>query len=202
MKGFHKHPTVRQLTEYSTGDLSLLARMAVELHVRTCSACAEKLVQLGHVVAQVRADTSKDSLSSIIDRVVRMSRSRKFRVAALSDLPRHVLAVLRFDSAGLAPAFGVRSGMPGTRQLLFNAGEDEIDLRIEPDGLAWTVSGQILGRFNASGKAVLLGATGTSETDLNEMSEFILTRIEAGTYRLLLKFATAEVEIQDIRIGS
>ena len=201
MKGFRKHPTVRQLTEYSTGDLSLLTRMTLELHITTCSACAEKLAQLEHLVAQIRVDTSQDALSPIIDRVVRTFRSRKFRLAALSDLPRRVLAVLRFDSAGLAPAFGVRSGMPGARQLLFSARADEIDLRIEPESIGWTVSGQILGTSNVSGKVVLLGTTGVSETDLNEMSEFVLPRIEAGTYKLLLKLATAEVEIEDISIG-
>jgi hypothetical protein len=173
----------------------------VELHIAACTGCAGKLAQLEHLVAQIRVDTSQDALSSVIDRALRMFRSRKLRVPALSDLPRRVLAVLRFDSAGLAPTMGVRSGKPGARQLVFSAGADEIDLRIEPDAAAWTVSGQIIGKSSASGIAVLQGAAGTSEAAFNEMSEFILTPIRAGTYRLILRLTTTQVEIEEIRVG-
>jgi hypothetical protein len=119
-----------------------------------------------------------------------------------SDFRRRVLAVLHFDSVGLAPAFGMRSGKPGARQLLYHAGSEEIDLRIEPAGQMWAVSGQILGESITGGKAVLQGAEGTSEAALNELSEFVLPPVLAGTYKLTFSLANADVEIEEIRIGS
>jgi hypothetical protein len=116
-------------------------------------------------------------------------------------LHSRILAALHFDSVGLAPAFGVRSGKPGARQLLFHAGVDEIDLRIEPAGQAWTVSGQVLGGSAANGRAILQGTAGISQTTLNELSEFTLPPVQAGSYKLVLSLANVDVEIEEIRIG-
>jgi hypothetical protein len=117
-------------------------------------------------------------------------------------LQRRILAALHFDSLGLAPAFGVRSGKPGARQLLFHAGVDEIDLRIEPAGEAWSVSGQVLGKATAHGRAILQGAESLSQAVLNELSEFTLPPVQAGTYTLILSLAEVDVEIEELRIGS
>jgi hypothetical protein len=113
-----------------------------------------------------------------------------------------ILAALHFDSLGLAPAFGVRSGKPGARQLLFSTGTDEIDLRIEAAGEEWIVSGQVLGVSAASGRAILQGPLTVSQTTLNELSEFTLPPVGTGTYRLVLCLADRDVELEEIRIGS
>ena len=44
------------------------------------------------------------------------------------SLLRRVLAVLSFDSLNVAPAFGTRSGATGSRQMLYSAEENDIDL--------------------------------------------------------------------------
>jgi hypothetical protein len=36
---------------------------------------------------------------------------------------------------------------------------------------------------------------------LNELNEFTLPPVEAGTYKLILNLADVEVEIEEIRIG-
>jgi hypothetical protein len=113
-----------------------------------------------------------------------------------------IRAALHFDSLGLAPAFGVRSGKPGARQLLFSTGTDEIDLRIESAGEEWIVSGQVLGVSAASGRAILQGLLAVRQTTLNELSEFTLPPVRAGTYRLVLCLADMDVELEEIRIGS
>ena len=88
--------------------------------------------------------------------------------------------------------------MPGSS---FHAGVDEIDLRIEPAGQVWTVSGQVLGGSAANGRAILQGTSGISQTVLNELSEFTLPPVQAGTYKLILSLANVDVEIEEIRIG-
>lgn len=202
MKNSHQHIPVRKLTEYLTGELSLLKRVDVESHMAVCTRCARQLAELERLITRIRAAASQDAPSSIIDRAVRMFRSKKTRLPTASDSIRRVLAMLQFDSAMLASAFGVRSGKPGARQLLFSTDTDEIDLRIEPAKQAWTLSGQILGKSPAEGRAVLEGAVGKSEAPINEQSEFVFTPVQTGMYRLILKLTKTEIEIKDVRVGS
>jgi len=203
MKISHQHIPARKLAEYLTGELSLLKRVDVESHMAVCTRCARQLAELERlIITRIRTAASQDAPSSIIDRAVRMFRSKKTRLPTASDSIRRVLAVLHFDSAVLAPTFGVRSGRPGARQLLLSTDTNEIDLRIEPAKQAWTLSGQILGNSPAVGGAVLEGAVGKSEAPINEQTEFVFTSVQAGTYRLTLKLTKAEIEIKDVRVGS
>jgi len=116
-------------------------------------------------------------------------------------MPR-ILASLRFDSLGLAPAFGVRSGEPSARQLLYGAESYDVDLRIEPADQAWVLSGQVLGESTASWRATLQGVEGVIQTSLNEQSEFTFPPVSAGTYRLIIELAEHEVEIKNLKIGT
>ena len=201
MNSFHRHVPIRELAEHLTGELSLLKRLDVELHVSMCAHCAATLADLDRLIKGIRTDMARDDPDSVIDRAVELFRLKKLHPSTEADLPRRVLAVLRFDSAGLAPALGVRSDSLGARQLLFHAGAVEIDLRIEPADQHWTVSGQILGASPARGRVVLQNLISMSVASLSELSEFVLTPVQAGTYQLVLKLMTAEIEVEEIRIG-
>jgi hypothetical protein len=116
--------------------------------------------------------------------------------------------VPRFDSLGLAPVFGVRSGEPGVRQLLLSAvtyDTDlrllEIDLRIESVGQLWIVSGQVLGRTPGAGQAELQSPTSSKITAFNQQSEFILPPVQAGEYKLILHLSNVDLELKDLKLG-
>jgi anti-sigma factor RsiW len=202
MNIFQHHVSISELADYIEGHLSLLKRMELESHFAVCSRCAGDLAELERLITLMRTDTSQDAPPSVIDRAVLLFRSRTSNASTSFESPRRLLAVLHFDSLGLAPAFGVRSGKPGARQLLYSTSVNEIDLRIEPAEQEWIVSGQVLGREKASGMAILQGDSGTREAALNEISEFTLPPVQAGTYKLILNLSNVEVEIEEIRIGS
>ena len=201
MNSITRHIPFSQLVDYVEGNLPLDMRTDLEAHAAACSRCFGELVQLERLVGLMRTDTAQDAPSSIINNAVDLFRKKTVRAPTSSGLRSRILAALHFDSVGLAPAFGVRSGKPGARQLLFHAGVDEIDLRIEPAGQVWTVSGQVLGGSAANGRAILQGTSGISQTALNELSEFTLPPVQAGTYKLILSLANVDVEIEEIRIG-
>jgi hypothetical protein len=202
MNLFPNHIPFSQLVDYAEGDLPLDQRVDLELHVASCSRCYEELVQLERLIGLLRTDESQDAPSSLIDRAKDLFRLRNLPAPHSSRLRDRILAALHFDSLGLAPAFGVRSGKPGARQLLFSTGTDEIDLRIEAAGQEWIVSGQVLGEPAASGRAILQGPVAVIQTRLNELSEFTLPPVQAGTYKLVLCLADVDVELEEIRIGS
>lgn len=199
---FSHHPLFSQLADYLDGDLALDKRVELEIHLSSCPRCSGELARLQQIVELMRTDTSEDAPVPVIHRAIQLFQSRTVLTPTASSLRSRIQAVLHFDSIGLSPAFGVRSASPSARQLLFHAGADEIDLRIEPNGGTWLISGQVLSESSANGKAVLQGATGTSEAALNELSEFILPPVQEGTYKLLFHLTNADVEINEIRIGN
>jgi anti-sigma factor RsiW len=160
MNLFPKHIPFRQLADYIEGEIPLDRRVDLDAHLSVCDQCSRELAQLERMISSMRSDTNENAPASIVDRAIRLFESRKAPVPESSDLRQHVLAVLHFDSIGLTPAFGVRAGTPGARQLLFSTHVNEIDLRIEPVDQSWLVSGQVLGMQTANGTAILQGEAG------------------------------------------
>lgn len=201
MNIFLHHIPSGKMADYVVGDLPLDQRVDLESHLATCAQCSEEMAQLERVVSLMRTDTAEDAPPSLIDSVVDLFRSNAAHKSTSSDWRRRILAALKFDSMGIAPAFGVRSGRSSTRQLLFSAGEYSIDLRIEPAGQAWVVSGQVLGGGTDNGVAVLQSTADMNQTAFNELSEFILPPVQVGTYKLVLNLSNLDVEIDEIVVG-
>ncbi|HYH85081.1 MAG TPA: hypothetical protein VEX60_06325, partial [Pyrinomonadaceae bacterium] len=155
--------------------------------------------QLGRVTQLMRADTSEDAPRDAIFNAIGMFRARAPAVAAPSIL-RRIVAALTFDSNALTPAFGVRSGQSApVRQLLFSAGDFDVDLRLASGGEGWTVSGQVLGR--CEGGEVELGEAGRaarSSAALNDLCEFTLPPVPEGSYALRLRLGDTEIEIPEL----
>lgn len=201
MNIFLHHIPSGKMADYVVGDLPLDQRVDLESHLAMCTQCSEEIAQLKRVVSLMRTDTAEDAPPSLIDSVVNLFRLNAAHKSTSSEWRRRILAALKFDSMGIAPAFGVRSGRSSTRHLLFNAEEYSIDLRIEPAGQGWVVSGQVLGGRTEYGMAVLQSTADLSQTAFNELSEFILPPVQVGTYKLVLNLSNLEVEIDQIMIG-
>ncbi|HEX8852479.1 MAG TPA: hypothetical protein VF754_03280, partial [Pyrinomonadaceae bacterium] len=118
---------------------------------------------------------------------------------------KRVMAALTFDSAQLAPVFGVRSGQTAdARQLLFSAGDTDVDLRLASGGDGWTISGQILGECDGGRVEIESvadsGEAQSARADLNEMCEFTLPPVPSGSYKLRLHFNDLEVEVPELQL--
>jgi hypothetical protein len=123
---------------------------------------------------------------------------------------RWVSAALSFDSwATPAVAMGMRGSATDTRHLLFCAEGCDIDLRIMPAAEAYTISGQILGsresgqiEFTATEVGVRGIFSGARVAPLDDMGEFHLDGVAAGTYRLTLKVGRDKIALPPIDIGA
>lgn len=201
MNIFLHHIPFEQLIDYVDGNLPLIKRVDLEAHLTTCSLCAGKLAEVEPLIGLMRTDTAEDPPPHVVQHTIDLFRLRTSSTPSTSNLRRRIPASLQFNSMLSAPAFGVRSGKPGAQQLLFHAEKYQIDLRIEPTGAAWLVSGQVLGGDTANGTAVLQDTTGIRQTDFNALSEFMLQSVKGGHYKLILNLPDLEVEIEEIRIG-
>lgn len=177
-----------------------LLRDAPGEHLAHCLDCAARLKQLEALLNTMRQDTMEDAPPELIARTVALFRARS-REAAPS-LMRRIVAALRFDSQQMSPAYGVRSGQTGgARQLLYSAGENDLDLRLSQSDGAWVISGQVLGPDCMNAEIELQGETTASQRAvLNEQCEFRLSPVPSGSYHLRLRLVDTEVEIPQLEL--
>jgi hypothetical protein len=179
---------------------------AARAHLAACASCARDMAWLEQVVGLMRSDRSASAPADAIARAKELFRARP--PLAPPPARRRVSAVLSFDSAAVPRAQGMRGAGPSERQLLFNAGALDIDLRVAPSGAslpdgraAWLVSGQLLGAEDGR-RVELRGPAWSATSDLDDTGEFALPPVPAGHYALVLLLADFDLDIPDIEIGA
>ncbi len=193
------HLPFAKLADLAEGRLSSVERTDALSHLEDCSRCAAKLEKLESVIGLMRRDEALDAPPALVSNVINLFRARK--ASKEPSLVQRIVAALSFDSLQMSPAYGVRSGSASTaRQLLFSAGDYDLDLRVAQSGEAWSVSGQILGKECAGGHIELEGEAAVKRAELNEQCEFTLTALPAGSYKLRLRLPDLEVEIPKLEL--
>lgn len=199
MKTAPQHIPFAKLADLAEDRASADERAASMAHLSGCADCTQQLEQLGQVLTLMRTDTATDAPRDILAYAVSLFTRRES--AAEPSLLRRIVAALSFDSsANLAPAFGVRSGHAASRQLLYSAEGNDIDLRITAEAENWIVAGQVLGEDCGGGRIEIEGEGELASADLNELCEFTLPPVSAGSYTLRLRLADAEVEIPRLEL--
>jgi hypothetical protein len=197
---YFTHIPFGRLLDLAEGRLQADERNKLEAHISSCPRCAAEAGELERLIALMRSDTAEDAPQSVIKQAVILFQRRE-QPAVSTDSQKIIRASLRFDSLGMAPAFGVRSGEPSARQLLYSAEDHDIDLRIEPAEGGWVLSGQVLGVNIAGGHAKLSGGYDVYDTNFTEQSEFTFPPVPANIYQLHFFFPKLTVEVEGLRIG-
>src|SRR6185369_11693032 len=167
-------------------------------HLAGCSSCAEQWHRLENLLTIMKDDDSVDAPRDVLAYAINLFARREQQ----PSLVQRIVAALSFDSFDRAPAFGVRSSATTSRQMIYTAGENDIDLRINEDEQhRWIVAGQILGEHCAGGEIILHGHEVSESAYLNEQCEFALQPVPAGNYELVLRLANVEVEVPRLEIG-
>jgi hypothetical protein len=192
MKKTTHHISFEKLADLVENRLADEERRASLDHLSACSRCAARSDELGQLINLMRTDKAEDA-----PRDVRANALALFagRVASTkTGVVERLLAALSFDSTQLSPSYGLRSGHAAARQLLYSAGENDLDLRIKPSGAEWVVSGQVLGQCSG-GTVELHGEEYNAVAPLNDMCEFALPPVPSGRYTLRLRLSDIEVEV-------
>jgi hypothetical protein len=200
MKIKSQHIPFETLADMAEERLAGAERAAAQTHISGCSRCATQLHRLEETLNLMRTDSTEDAPAELIARTVNLFRLRPSK--AESSFVHRVLAALSFDSMQLAPAYGVRSGAASARQLLYSAGEHDLDLRVSMKDESWIVSGQVLGPACTGGEVELSSASGAARAALNELCEFSLPPVSSGSYTLHVRFKDVEVEVPGLELGA
>lgn len=162
-------------------------------HLSRCGQCSAKYVTLTNLIALMREDVAEDPPRALVAHIVDLFRLREKKIRRLS-------AILKFDSLQMAPIYGVRATQAGARQILYSAGDYDIDLRVVHHDEAWVISGQVFGEDCMGGHIELEGATGMAQSALNHQCEFTLPPVQSGSYNLRLCLSDAEIEMSQLEL--
>jgi hypothetical protein len=195
-----KHLSFTKLADLAEGRLTADERNLSSAHVSSCSRCAAELTRLENILGLMRTDEAEDAPREVVSRAINLFRSRA--VSQVPSVIQRIAAALSFDSFQMSPAYGVRSGQAApARQLLYNAGEYDLDLRLSETSEGWIVAGQLLGQECATGGHVeLTGTQDVVQAELNEQCEFNLSAVPTGNYKLSLRLTDLEVEIPELEL--
>lgn len=195
---FSNHLSFETIADLVEGKLPAEANNEAAQHITNCTSCSQAVNELSRIVGLMRTDDLEDAPAHTLQRVFGLMPRRAF--TENPSVLQKVLAALSFDSALSQPAYGVRSGASAARQIIFKAGETDIDLRIAASENRWTIAGQILGECSG-GRVVLKSKYESAETTLNDLCEFKLGPVSKGSYTMRLTLSDYEIEIPEIKLG-
>jgi hypothetical protein len=196
--GITQHPEFSKIADLVEKRLSAEESPAVLAHLAACDICADAQRQLEKAISLMRARDLEDAPRPAIAQVIGLFKPRAKQSTSLLE---RLVALLKFDSQQMMPAYGVRSGAAAERQLLFTAGERELHLQIAGVSDEWVITGQILGDCQ-SGEVEIKNPLVTRHTSLNELCEFTLPSIPAGSYALTLRLNNIEIEVPNLDLGA
>jgi len=141
----------------------------------------------------MQADDSVDAPEGAVKWSKDLYRTRRSEPSML----QRITAVLKADLATGKAVFGERSGAGTARQMLFEAGNSAIDLRLTETEEGLQVRGQILGDGFEYCKYEMGDRGGTA----NEHSEFSIDGIPPGVYTLTVTGDREEIVIEEIEVS-
>ncbi len=191
-----EHVTAEEMLELAErrAGAELVHRAAAHLETG-CAVCAGQLRFWTRTLDGLKPDALAEPPEAVVRRAVAL-----FPVTPRAESWIVVAARLLFDSRTAPALAGARDAAGTAFQLLFEAGESEIDLLCEPSGLSWRITGHVVGQGGEAGTVRLEGPV-ERETALDAAGEFRLDELPAGTYRLALRSGGRELAVPEIRLG-
>jgi hypothetical protein len=155
---------------------------------------------LEKIVKLMQADDSTDAPADAVRWSKNLFRARA--VEPKKSLFRQVLAVLQMDLSPDRAAFGERSASASqTRQMLFTAGDHQIDLRITKVNKGFKVTGQILGDGFAGAQIKFFNENKNFPAKSSDLGEFSFEKISKGKYTLSLIVKDKEIVVENIELS-
>lgn len=194
------HIPYTQLVDWVEGRLPDDQQTTLTAHLDACARCRDEAARIRVMLAAMRADASVDAPPAVIARAVSLFRARA--VEPTPSLLQRLVAALTFESTPHTPAFGLRSAESTVRQLIFAAGDYDIDLRVTPAGADWQLAGQVLGPDAGRGEVTLVIGNATVTAPLDDNAAFTFPLLPAGEAALTLRCGDVELVIEALFIGA
>ena len=199
-----EHPTIETLINFAENQLPESEQALVKEHLSgSCQQCSAFLIRMRRLL-----DAAKnEGVFTPPDAELRKAIAAfKKRGSARQETRKPILASLFFDSRTRPSLAAVRGAQSG-RQVLFKAGQYDIDLQIVPEHGDTRLVGQVLGSdqleeglsvfvsLNDQNGEVIQGA----ESDRH--GQFAFRKLQPGRYDLVFDLQDQEVAIKSLELG-
>lgn len=201
-----RHVNTEKLMEYMDGRASAENKVAVESHLSECSECVELKQEVQGLVLQLQADASFEPPAELVQWGV--SLFQPMLQPSTGGKLRKMIAALVFDTFDQPMLAGVRRVGAPPRQLLFRAGDVDVDVKIESmeanDRI--TLVGQVLSTTAKffDNTPVKLESHGIVRyrTITNLVGEFSFDEVPKDTYHLSVDLPEGQITLFCVHRGN
>jgi hypothetical protein len=202
-----RHITVENLIDYIDGQVSGVEKSTLEGHVATCGDCAELKQEFQALIHHLKEDASFEPPAELVQWSINLFQPVMQPQGAVSGL-RKFIASLVFDTYDQPMLAGVRRVGAPPRQLLFRAGDVDVDVKIESmeanDRI--TLVGQVLSNTDKffDNTPVKLESHGIVRyrTRTNVVGEFSFDEVPKDTYHLSVDLPEGQITLFCVHRGN
>ncbi len=153
--------------------------------------------KIEHIIQRMLTDRSVDAPEDVVTYARNLYRTRAAEPKA--SIIRRVLAVMQVDLAPNRAAFGERSASGSqARQMLFDSGDNAVDLRITAIDDKFDIRGQILGDGFANGEIEIISDQVSITVKIDKTNAFNVSGLAAGEYNLTIVGKNTEIQIDKL----
>ena len=202
-----RHVTVENLIDYIEGQGSDVEKSTLEGHISSCSECGELSQEFQALIFRLREDASFEPPADLVQWGINLFQPVMRPQGAASRL-RKFIASLVFDTYDQPMLAGVRRVGAPPRQLLFRAGDVDVDVKIESmeanDRI--TLVGQVLSSAAKffDNTPVKLESHGIVRyrTRTNLVGEFSFDEVPKDTYHLSVDLPEGQITLFCVHRGN
>jgi len=201
------HVNVEDLMNYMHGQGSEVEKSAVETHLMSCQECAGQKQEFQGLITRLLEDSAFEPPADLVQWGVNLFQPIVQPQAARRGL-RKIIASLIFDTFDQPMLAGVRRVGTPPRQLLFRAGDVDVDVKIEAMEANDRISlvGQVLSNATKffDNTPVKLESHGIVRyrTMTNVVGEFSFDEVPKDTYHLSVDLPEGQITLFCVHRGN
>lgn len=203
-----RHLNADNIMEYMDGQASGESKTTVENHLSQCSECLELKQELEQFVLNLQADASFEPPTELVQWGMSLFQPMLQPKETVGGKVRKFVASLVFDTFDEPMLAGVRRVGAPPRQLLFRAGDVDVDVKIESMEANDRISlvGQVLSNTEKffDNTPVKLESHGTVryKTMTNFVGEFAFDEVPKDTYHLSVDLPEGQITLFCVHRGN
>jgi hypothetical protein len=201
-----RHVSAEELMDYLEGRASEAALGVVETHISKCTDCLNMKQELQELTFTLQQDSTFEPPEELVQWGVNLFQP--MLKPSPSGKLRRIVASLVFDTFKEPMLSGVRRAALPPRQLLFRAGDVDIDVKIEATEANDRISlvGQVLSNATKffDNTPVKLESHGTVrfKTTTNFVGEFSFDEVPKDTYHLSVDLPEGQITLFCVHRGN
>jgi len=201
-----EHASTEELIDYADGQISGTAKEILDHHLLICSECAELKEEFEDLFLQLRTDATYEPPADLVHWGI--SLFQPLAQPSTGEKLRKLVATLVFDTFDQPMLAGVRHVGTAARQLLFRAGDIDVDVKIESveSDERITLVGQVLATSSKflENTPVKLESHGITRfrTMTNLVGEFSFDEVPKDTYHLSVDLPEGQVTLFCVHRGN